>query len=121
MYGRSASCPPQPPRRTAPVLTRLAALAASHPRRLALLALAAFLVAAVLGAPAPGRLDAQRGFDDPGSQSALAREQIEHASGQGADAEVVALVRAVPGSAESGRVARVLRSEPAVAHVDRIA
>jgi uncharacterized membrane protein YdfJ with MMPL/SSD domain len=103
------------------VLTRLAALAASHPRRLALAALAAFLVAAVLGAPAPGRLDAQRGFDDPGSQSALAREQIEAATGRDADAEVVALVRAAPGSAESGHVARVLRSEAAVAHVDRIA
>ena len=103
------------------MLSGLAALAASHPRRLALVALAAFLIAAVLGAPAPARLDAERGFDDPDSQSAHAREQIERATGHGADAEVVALVRAAPGSAESGRVARVLRSEPAVAHVDRIA
>jgi uncharacterized membrane protein YdfJ with MMPL/SSD domain len=93
----------------------------SRPRRLALVALAAFLIAAVLGGPAPGRLDAQRGFDDPDSQSTLAREQIERATGRGADAEVVALVRAAPGSAESGRVAGVLRSEREVAHVNRVA
>src|SRR4051794_29383877 len=114
MYGRSASPAAATPGGP-PMLTRLAALAASHPRRLALLALAVLLVVAVLGAPAPGRLDAQRGFDDPGSQSALARQQLERATGRDADAEVLALVRAAPGSAEAGRVTRLLRAEPAVA------
>jgi uncharacterized membrane protein YdfJ with MMPL/SSD domain len=101
------------------MLAKLAALAAARPARLALVALAAFLVAAVLGGPAPGRLDAPRGFDDPGSEATHARTQIERATGHGAEPAVVALVRARPSSPEVAHDARVLRGERGVAAVGR--
>jgi uncharacterized membrane protein YdfJ with MMPL/SSD domain len=99
------------------VLSRLARLAVARPRRMIVLSLVAFVVVAVLGGPAPGRFEAPRAFDDPGSQATAAREQIERATGAGASAEVVALVKAPPASPEVARVAHELRADPAVASV----
>ena len=99
------------------MLRSLADLTVSRPRRMALVALGVFLVGAFLGAPAPGKLDAQRAFDDPGSASAQAREQITRATGRAADPEVLALVRARPASRQVAPVARVLRADPGVAQV----
>ena len=99
------------------MLRSLADLTVSRPRRMALVALGVFLVAAFLGAPAPGKLDAQRAFDDPGSASAQAREQITRATGRAADPEVLALVRARPASRQVAHVARVLRADSGVAQV----
>jgi uncharacterized membrane protein YdfJ with MMPL/SSD domain len=99
------------------VLSRLARRAVARPRRMLVLSLVAFVVVAVLGGPAPGRFEAPRAFDDPGSQATAAREQIERATGAGASAEVVALVKAPPASPEVARVARELRADPAVASV----
>src|SRR5919197_720153 len=107
--------------RETPMLRSLADLTVSRPRRMALVALGVFLVAAFLGAPAPGKLDAQRAFDDPGSASAQAREQITRATGRAADPEVLALVRARPASRQVAPVARVLRADPGVAQVASVA
>jgi RND superfamily putative drug exporter len=57
------------------MFTRLAALAAAAPRRLAGLGLLALIVLAVFGAPAVGKLNAPQAFNDPGSQSTLAQTE----------------------------------------------
>ena len=80
------------------MFTRLAALAAAAPRRLAGLGLLALIVLAVFGAPAVGKLKAPQAFNDPGSQSTLAQTEIQHATGHDAYPEIVALVNAPPGS-----------------------
>src|SRR5262249_29167804 len=79
---------------------RLASSGLPAPRRLALAALLLLIVFAVIGGPAVGKLTASRAFDDPGSQSTHAREQIEQATGHGAYPEIVALVKAPPSGAE---------------------
>jgi RND superfamily putative drug exporter len=99
------------------VLTRLAATAAAWPRRLAALALLAFIVLAVFGAPAIGKLSAPQAFNDPASQSALAVSQIQRATGHDAYPEIVALVKAPPSSSEVRHAAAVLRADPAVASI----
>ena len=99
------------------VLERLANLSCSRPRRMAVLGGLFFVVVGVLGGPAPGSFNAANAFDDPGSQATRAREQIERATGEAADAGVIALVRAPSFSAEVARVARTLRTEPGIARV----
>ena len=103
--------------RVVTVLERLANLSCSRPRRMAVLGGLLFVVVGVLGGPAPGSFNASNAFDDPGSQATRAREQIERATGEGADAGVIALVRAPSSSAEVARVARTLRTEPGIARV----
>src|SRR5712691_10978757 len=99
------------------MFTRLAALADAAPRRLAGLGLLALIVLAVFGAPAVGKLNAPQAFNDPGSQSALAQTQIEHATGHGAYPEIVALVKAPPSSAAVAHAAAVIKADPAVASI----
>ena len=101
--------------RVVTVLERLANLSCSRPRRMAVLGGLLFVVVGVLGGPAPGSFSASNAFDDPGSQATRAREQIERATGEAADAGVIALVRAPSSSAEVARVARTLRTEPGLA------
>ena len=103
--------------RVVTVLERLANLSCSRPRRMAVLGGLLFVVVGVLGGPAPGSFNASNAFDDPGSQATRAREQIERATGEAADAGVIALVRAPSSSAEVARVARTLRTEPGIARV----
>ena len=103
--------------RVVTVLERLANLSCSRPRRMAVLGGLLFVVVGVLGGPAPGSFNASNAFDDPGSQATRAREQIERATGEAADAGVIALVRAPSSSAELARVARTLRTEPGIARV----
>lgn len=98
---------------------RLASIATAHPRRLGLVALATFLVVAVIGGAAPGSFDVSRAFVDPGSDSTHARDQIEAASGQTAEPAVVALVHAPPHSAKVARVVKALETEPGVGRVTR--
>jgi RND superfamily putative drug exporter len=76
-----------------------------------------FLVVAVLGGPAPGSFDAPNAFDDPGSEAAHARAQIERATGLSANPGIVVLVRAPRSSPEVARVVRLLRSDPEIARV----
>jgi hypothetical protein len=99
------------------MLTRLAATAAAWPRRLAALGLLAFIVLAVFGAPAIGKLSAPQAFNDPASQSALAVSQIQRATGHDAYPEIVVLVKAPPSSSEVRHAAAVLRTDPAVASI----
>src|SRR5919201_4714267 len=99
------------------VLAKIADAAIARPRRSALIAVIAFLVAALLGGPAPGKLDVQRAFDDPGSESTHARQQIERVTGKSASADVIALVHAPPSSPRVAQVARTLSSDRGVASV----
>ena len=103
--------------RVVTVLECLANLSCSRPRRMAVLGGLLFVVVGVLGGPAPGSFNASNAFDDPGSQATRAREQIERATGEAADAGVIALVRAPSSSAEVARVARTLRTERGIARV----
>src|SRR6266704_2777875 len=96
------------------MFSRLAARAAAAPRRLAGLGLLTLIVLAVFGAPALGKLNAPQAFNDPGSQSTLAQTQIQHAAGHDAYPEIVALVKAPPGSAEVAHAAAVLKADRAV-------
>ena len=100
------------------MLRRLSDLAIARPRRLAVLAAVVFVVVGVLGGPAPGSFNAPAAFDDPGSQSTHARQQIERATGAAASPGIIALVRARRTSAEVARVAQILRADPGIARVD---
>ena len=101
------------------VIARLAGL---RPRRV-LAATAAFLVAAVaFGAPAPGLLRGGHDFEDPASEAAVVREQLERATGTGAAPGLVALVEpgasgARPAGAKVAQAARLAAADPGVADV----
>lgn len=99
------------------MLARLASLAISRPRRVAVFGLVLFVVVGVLGGPAPGAFNAPNAFNDPGSQATRAEQRIERATGAAASAGVVALVRAPRASSEVTRVARILRADPGIARV----
>jgi uncharacterized membrane protein YdfJ with MMPL/SSD domain len=72
----------------------------------------AVILAAVFGASTPHLLNARNDFQDPGSQSAYARMQIERATGAVPTAEVLALV---PGGPHSPMVAGVASAMPRMA------
>jgi uncharacterized membrane protein YdfJ with MMPL/SSD domain len=95
----------------------VAKLAITRPRRMLAAISVLLLIAIVLGSQATSALNAVHGFEDPGSQSAHARKQIESATGAEPAPGVIALVRAAPGAAEVGSVERVLRRDPSVARV----
>ena len=97
--------------------TRLATYAAARPRRIAGLGLLAFVILAVLGAPAVGKLNAAQAFNDPGSQSTLAQTRIQVATGHDAYPEIIALVKAPPSGTAVPRAAAILRADPAVASI----
>src|SRR5215472_4864992 len=99
------------------MLEFLARAATSHPRRLALLALVAFVVAGIVGGPAAGKLNARNPFSDPSSESARAQALVERTTGRESDPGVLAIVSAPPGSGAVSSVARTIRSVPAVATV----
>jgi uncharacterized membrane protein YdfJ with MMPL/SSD domain len=99
------------------LLRRLAQLSYSRPRRVAVVGALAFTVAGVIGGPAPGSFSASNAFDDPGSQSTHAREQIQRATGAAASAGVIAMVRAPRSSSVVTRVAGTLRADPGIAGV----
>ena len=75
------------------MLTRLADLAFRRPRRILLVTLAAFLVAAVFGAPVAGLLSTDDGFIDPESESALASDRIEREAKDDPAPRAIILVR----------------------------
>ncbi|WP_320671575.1 MMPL family transporter [Patulibacter defluvii] len=100
------------------MLDRLALLGVRRPRRVAVVALLAFLVAAAFGGPAAGILERDRAFEDGGAQAAQARKQLERATGTATEPGVLALVRDRPGGPAVARAAATLRADPAVARVD---
>ena len=99
------------------MLQRIAGLAIAHPRRLAGSLIVVFVLVLVLGGPASNVLSARHDFAAPGSQSALARTRIEHASGAEPAAGVLALVRGPAHGAAAVHAAALLAAEPAVARV----
>ena len=106
------------------VLARLADLIHRR-RRSALIAAVLFIaVSGALGGPVFGLLSSNgRDFEDPGSESVAAREQLERASGANPDVGLVALVRTgVPVESAAGRakveeVRRAISSERTIANV----
>ena len=97
------------------MLRRLADRAIRHPRRVALTALAAFVVVVALGGPAAGALDAGNDFEDPGAPSAQARDRIERATGVAPSASILALVDAPRAAVAVERAHRTLAADPGVA------
>jgi RND superfamily putative drug exporter len=99
------------------MLARITSPGVHHPRRTAVLALLLVLLAAVLGGPVASKLNARNAFEDPSSQSARARTQIERATGIESSAGVIALVHAAPLSSTVSAAVQTLRHDPAVASV----
>ncbi len=99
------------------MLGALANLAIRHPRRMALLALAAFVVAGVFGGTAIGLLNARNAFSDPSSASARAEAAIQRATGEQTSPGVLALVSAPPGSPAVTSAAHAIAHVPGVAVV----
>src|SRR5208282_6155764 len=99
------------------MLGALANLAIRHPRRVALFALALFVVAGVFGATAIGLLNARNPFSDPSSASTRAKALIQHATGEETSPGVLALVSAPPGSQAVASAAQTIAGVPGVAAV----
>lgn len=99
------------------MLNKLAEGGIRRPRRMGLLALLLVIVTGAVGGLAPEVLKARNDFEDPGSQSANAREQLEQATGVQPTPGVLALVKAPPRSAVAADAARTLERDPAVARV----
>jgi uncharacterized membrane protein YdfJ with MMPL/SSD domain len=99
------------------MLARVTHLGVRHPRRTALLALLFVLLAAAIGGPVASKLNALNAFENPSSQAARARTQIERATGAEPTAGVIALVHGAPLGAGASAAARTLSRDPGVAHV----
>jgi RND superfamily putative drug exporter len=102
------------------MLNALAQLGIRRPRRILIAALAAFLVAAVLGGPVAGQLDSANGFEDPGSSSVAATKAIQQAGGVDASPGIIAVVdtpRGAAGAEARRRVAEVAQVLHGVAGV----
>jgi uncharacterized membrane protein YdfJ with MMPL/SSD domain len=99
------------------VLSGLADVAVAHPRRMALLALLAVIVAGVFGGPAAGMLNAPNAFRDPKSESTLAAVAVERATGAEASPGVLAVVAAPPGSSAVASAARAIAGVAGIASV----
>ncbi len=100
------------------MLNGLANAAIRHPRRLALLALAAFVIAGVFGAATESLLNARNPFSDSSSASARAEAMVRQATGNETSPGVVALVQAPPGSLAVTSAARTISRVPGVAGVE---
>ena len=99
------------------MLGALANTAIRHPRRMALIALVAFVLAGVFGATAISQLNARNPFSDPGSPSSRAEALIQRVTGEEAGPGVLALVSAPPGSPAVASAARTIARVPGVAAV----
>ena len=106
------------------MLSRLARLVGSHPRRVLLAAFALLLVAAPIGGPVAGLLSTDTNdFADPGADSAVAADRLERAVGRSLTPGIVVLVRsAAPiasgaGRAKVRRVVSRIEADRAIARV----
>jgi uncharacterized membrane protein YdfJ with MMPL/SSD domain len=91
------------------MLNALAQGGIRRPRRVLAVAFAAFVVAAVLGGPVSGLLQSGNAFEDPGSSSVAARQQIEQAGGLKASPGVIALVETPRGADSADARARIAK------------
>lgn len=96
----------------------LANAAIRHPRRIALIALAVFVLTAVFGGTAESLLNAANPFSDPSSASARAEALVQQGTGDEASPGVVALVQAPPGSPAVASAARTIAHVPGVAEAE---
>ncbi|HET6831285.1 MAG TPA: hypothetical protein VFH44_08060, partial [Solirubrobacterales bacterium] len=107
----------------ASMLRSLADRISAHPKRVLLVAAAFAVLAAGVGGPVLGLLQAEGGFTDPDSDSARAEARIERASGSEPTAEVIALlapdspIRSAAGAEQIREVAGELGSIPGVESV----
>jgi uncharacterized membrane protein YdfJ with MMPL/SSD domain len=99
------------------MLGALANAAIRHPRRMALIALAVFILAGAFGATAETLLNARNPFSDPSSPSARAEALVQRATGEEASPGVLALVSAPPGSPPVASAAQAIAHVPGVAAV----
>jgi uncharacterized membrane protein YdfJ with MMPL/SSD domain len=99
------------------MLARITQIGVRRPRRTALLALLLVCVAAVIAGPVASKLNARNAFEDPTSQAARARTQIEGATGAESTPGVLALVHGPAQGAAAAAAARTLSRDPGVAHV----
>jgi uncharacterized membrane protein YdfJ with MMPL/SSD domain len=99
------------------MLGAIANTAIRHPRRMALIALAVFILAGAFGATAITLLNAQNPFSDPSSPSSRAEALVQRVTGQEASPGVVALVSASPGSPAVASAAETIARVPGVATV----
>jgi uncharacterized membrane protein YdfJ with MMPL/SSD domain len=104
-------------RRGVVVLGWIAAVASSHPRRLAAALVLVLVLGLVFGASASNTLSAHNDFSNPASQSTHAREAIEVATGADPSAGVLALVAAPAGSEQAAHAAALLRGDHVVARL----
>jgi len=99
------------------MLSKLTDWGVRRPRRTGLLALLLVVVTGGIGGLAPEVLQARNDFEDPGSESATARKQLERATEVQPAPGVLALVEAPPRSDAVADAARKLRRDPAVAQL----
>ena len=99
------------------MLSAVASIAISHPRRVAGAVAILFVIAIAVGSGASNSLSARNDFADPGSSSAHARVAIERATGTTPEAGVLVLVNAPPGSTQVAAARSLLVSDRAVAAV----
>ncbi|WP_369141015.1 MMPL family transporter [Modestobacter versicolor] len=113
MHTTTAPLPPAD--RPRPAGSRLTRALYSRPRRALLAVLLFVLVAGVLGGPVAGALDADGGFAPADSDSALAVQRLEDASGRTPSAGVVAVVDTPDGEAGAADVVSTLAGLDGVA------
>jgi RND superfamily putative drug exporter len=109
------------------MLTSLANITSAHPKRVLLVAAVFAVLAAAVGGPVFGLLDAEGGFTDEKSDSARAEALIERTAGIGANPEVIVLVETgqpIASAASKARIRSVeseLRAVPGVVSVVSVA
>ncbi len=99
------------------MLSAVASIAISHPRRLAGAVAILFVIGLAVGAGATNSLSARNDFADPGSASAHARVAIERATGTTPEPDVLVLVKAPRAATEVATARALLSSDRAVAAV----
>jgi trehalose monomycolate/heme transporter len=92
----------------------------SHPRRSLAIVLAFVMIAGVVGTPVAGMLKSSGGFAPGSSDSQVATNLLQHATGTGPSAGVVLLVRTPQGAHSRASIARVATVRRRLARVSGV-
>ena len=103
------------------MLRSLTARVSSHPRRSLAIVLAFVVIAGVVGAPVAGMLKSSGGFAPGSSDSQVATNLLEHATGAEPGAGVVLLVRTPQGARSQASIARIAAVRQTLARVPGVA
>jgi uncharacterized membrane protein YdfJ with MMPL/SSD domain len=103
------------------MLRSLTARISSHPRRSLAIVLAFVVIAGVVGAPVAGMLKSSGGFAPGSSDSQVATNLLEHATGAEPSAGVVLLVRTPQGAGSQASTARIAAVRQTLARVPGVA